>query len=115
MSRQCGTFSSYIGGCRCTLCRKANTLHSQQMKERLRNREPRVHGTAYAYNTYRCRCEECCAAWSAFNTATALEWRKRNPKESKVHGKYSTYINHHCRCPECMEAMRIYYKKKTKP
>lgn len=61
------TYRSY--GCRCALCRKANTERTRtERTERARKLaagEVDVpHGSISTYSNYQCRCDECREAWS---------------------------------------------------
>lgn len=68
-----GTYYRYQEGCRCPECQEARKAH----QKRLRERGPKVHGTASAYFNYACRCDECRAAGSIANR---LNRKKRNQR-----------------------------------
>lgn len=63
-----GTANRYHQGCRCLLCKVANTERHREMTARRAEREipERVHGTLSGYSNYRCRCPECRAANSDY-------------------------------------------------
>lgn len=67
------------------------------------------HGTAHAYQFYRCRCEMCTRA----HAARLLASRQRRTArmiagEVQVkHGVYNTYVNWGCRCDDCKAAARV--------
>lgn len=54
---QHGTRYAYVDGCRCDLCKKANTEYMLQKK--LLEIPPHLHGTSFGYCAYGCRCQEC--------------------------------------------------------
>lgn len=54
-------------GCRCDICREANTtytLHMREVRRRRLERDPsiRPHGVEATYFNYMCRCAKCRAA-----------------------------------------------------
>ena len=60
----CGTVQRYRQGCRCQPCKDANAVAKRESKHRqraLHGRPPGTvtHGTTYAYDVFRCRCEDC--------------------------------------------------------
>lgn len=71
--------STYVDhGCRCDICRGANTEYQRRLTVSLRRRglpsdDPR-HGTTGGYVNWWCRCAACTAA----NNAARLQWRVRN-------------------------------------
>lgn len=59
-------------GCRCDVCRKANTDHQAEASERRAarlNADPTLakHGTTSTCDNWLCRCEPCRAAKSEYN------------------------------------------------
>jgi hypothetical protein len=75
------------------------------------NREMR-HGTAYAYNTKGCRCDECRTAASARGKASNAKRRERGlPEGDSRHGTYSGYVNWSCRCRPCTNASMDYQRR----
>lgn len=67
---------------------------------------PIKHGTLYAYNHHKCRCEACRAA----STQAMRDRRARNQAEPKPlkHGLLNTYAYHKCRCDLCKAAAAEY-------
>ena len=51
-------------GCRCDLCRAANSARCARWRREVEGREPPAHGYQ-GYVNYGCRCETCTAANSA--------------------------------------------------
>lgn len=59
-----GTPSSYLRGCRCEPCTKANTEYCRRYTGAKPRTEP-AHGTLSRYQRGVCRCDECKAAGAA--------------------------------------------------
>jgi len=63
-------------GCRCELCRKANSARCTRWRAQADGREPPEHGRA-GYSNYGCRCEVCTeankAACKAYHAARKAE------------------------------------------
>lgn len=57
-----GVRATYVAGCRCDLCTKANRLYHR----RLKSRPAPSHGES-GYLNYGCRCDVCRAAGSVRN------------------------------------------------
>lgn len=63
-----GTNGYYNLGCRCDVCRAANTAHLREYRARIKGTlspgDPR-HGTSNGYFNYGCRCRPCTDASTA--------------------------------------------------
>ena len=68
-----------------------------------------VPSSRYAYNHYKCRCDECRDANRLVQRATVADLRARLADEfdNLPHGDVSTYDNWGCRCVPCAEAKSI--------
>jgi hypothetical protein len=67
-----GKVTSYTyGGCRCDLCRAANTEARRRWRANRRTQEmpAALHGTQGGYTNWACRCEQC-------TEAMRLYWRE---------------------------------------
>lgn len=114
-----GEMTSYEAGCRCGLCREANTAAALRYRKERAAREkdpndPR-HGKATFYANHGCRCDKCRAAHRA---AMAEDYKKRlsstlDPNDPR-HGKRSFYIAWGCRCEPCRSAAREAERKRGK-
>lgn len=76
-----GRLVGYRRGCRCALCRKANT-DSQNRRKAVRSKDPAAadragHGKATTYSNYGCRCQPCKEAQSRSNKKYAELRKKR--------------------------------------
>lgn len=62
------------------ICRVCAAERARSQKEKFAGKEPPKHGTGQAYNTYKCRCEECRAFWSKKNrdSKNRRKERRRN-------------------------------------
>ena len=59
-----GTRHAYVNlGCRCADCKAAQNTYMRDLRKRLRQREPEIHGDN-GYRNYKCRCETCRAAYA---------------------------------------------------
>lgn len=114
-----GEIARYYQGCRCALCREANTdIAARYRKERVaREKDPNDprHGKATFYTNHGCRCDKCRAAHHA---AMAEDYRNRlssalDPNDSR-HGTRSFYIAWGCRCEPCRSAAREAERKRGK-
>ena len=68
---------------------------------------PKTHGpTCDGYVNHGCRCDDCRAAWRAYNRKRRAERRALIAEDPTVaiHGLNSTYTNWGCRCPRCTDA-----------
>lgn len=71
--KPCGTAASYLRGCRCQVCRRANAARMAARRTAMRAR--RAAGTAEfehgasGYNNWGCRCQICCEGHAARMTA----------------------------------------------
>lgn len=88
MALEHGTRSSYVYGCRCPRCRRANTDY-WRLFHRARGTRPRAEvdaakagpcGTRGAYDRG-CRCDPCKAAASEHNRANHLRRKAREAAE----------------------------------
>ena len=61
-----GEYSTYVQGCRCPECKKANAAYHQQLRLARKPEMARNHGTTATYSNYRCRCDFCSAANSRY-------------------------------------------------
>lgn len=100
-----GRRSTYVGGCRCDECRRANADYQWALGRRRRRAlaaDPSIveHGTPSTYTNWGCRCDECRAANRAW--LTSWQARQTGPPE---HGTTNAYSNYRCRCDECRTAM----------
>lgn len=73
LNRQQHGIQAYRRGCRCEVCRSANSTQMRAIK----GREPREHGTVSAYINYGCRCEPCRKAGSENNWRVAERRKQR--------------------------------------
>lgn len=67
--------STYVNyGCRCALCKRANTDYvNKRRRERYDEPTPaHVHGTVNGYTNYGCRCKACLRANRATKQAAAV-------------------------------------------
>jgi len=84
---------------------------SRPKRQVIRKRKPIVHGTRYAYNAHKCRCEECKAA----NAAYLREQARPAAIQLHLHGTLNAYDHLGCRCEKCREvsaaAKRARYRK----
>lgn len=62
MSRAHGERRTYVAGCRCAPCTRANRIALRAYRARAAT-NVRSHGTSAAYGRG-CRCHECRAAWA---------------------------------------------------
>jgi len=123
-----GTRNGYGNlGCRCDLCRAANTAyrknvcgcgrdkHYASVRCRACNDVERTtfeHGMELRYRRG-CRCDECRAAATAARRrrrAKAAAWMMR--RDDPRHGTYNGYGNLGCRCDLCRAANTAYYKSR---
>jgi hypothetical protein len=79
----CGTNARYVGGCRCSDCRRAHRLYNAAWtarapeNHRRRPYGPPRCGTNSAYS-HGCRCEACRAAHAVYNA----RWKRRRRIEA---------------------------------
>ena len=67
------------------------------------------HGTYYAWNRYKCRCDLCHAAYTAYQQQQKADRYSRvGTLPPEKHGNYSTYLNWGCRCQPCRKAFQIH-------
>lgn len=62
------------------------------------------HGTTYAYNKQRCRCNECVDGWNAYCKDRRLRRAEQPLPDDLPHGNVHTYNNWLCRCEPCRQA-----------
>lgn len=60
------------------ICKACKSHQSRKQKQSKAGQEPPKHGTANAYNVYKCRCEECRRFWKSKNRAS---YEKRAAKK----------------------------------
>lgn len=63
--RRHGTNISYRRGCRCALCRQANTEYVRRWRQKIGGSLPAdsdKHGTVNGYSNWGCRCNPCTIA-----------------------------------------------------
>jgi hypothetical protein len=104
----CGTLNAYRRGCKCDLCRAANTAHytnGRAAREAKLATDPTSlpHGTTSTYCNYGCRCDPCKEAQAKSNAFHAA--RRKGLPITGPHGVLSTYTNWGCRCDLCRKAM----------
>ncbi len=107
-----GIPSTYRSGCRCGLCRTANTVHTRE--KTARRREQAVipdfvqHGKATTYGNWHCRCDPCKGAHRIALQRQAARRKSMAIPAGVPHGTRSTYIAWYCRCRPCSEANLAY-------
>ncbi|MEV4246996.1 hypothetical protein AB0J63_26730 [Streptosporangium canum] len=75
-----GSFSAYLGGCRCNACRAANAAVRQRDRQRAKADPRRAdragHGKDSTYKNHGCRCDACRAAHAAWSSAYKVRRRQ---------------------------------------
>lgn len=75
---------------------------------------PARHGTRYRYVRYRCRCDQCRAANTAYMRIARKRFAQKGPAR---HGTDNGYRNYACRCDACTKAhtdnRRTYRRRKA--
>ena len=68
-----------------------------------------VHGTRARYDSQKCRCDLCRAAYLEYHE----QYRRRQGKKKRTltHGTRTMYQAHGCRCIVCVKVMRIITEK----
>lgn len=97
---QHGTRSRYVRGCRCRLCRNANTDYQQArawrlglkvpMAEYQANRPRMGHGTNASYQRG-CRCDECSAAGSETANRAFVRQSPQDQECPTCHRKFAAH------------------------
>lgn len=65
------------------------------------------HGSPNGYSNFRCRCENCVTANSAYQLPMAHTRRSKGlPPGDRRHGTDNGYTNYGCRCEECKRGRR---------
>lgn len=75
-----GVRASYVHGCRCVDCTRANREYMQIWKADHDQMDPPEHGTAASYSNYRCRCDECTTAQA---TKQRADYARRREKQAR--------------------------------
>ena len=74
-----------------------------------------IHGKVHTYKRRKCRCEDCCAANTAYVRGQRARRTANGTTAAYTHGTPSAYSNG-CRCDPCTDAhrdyMREYYRRK---
>jgi hypothetical protein len=106
-------YRQYRRGCRCDVCRAANTALARAQRQRtyeargypVKERPPKPdHGSRSRY-VRGCRCEPCTAA----NTIGTRAWRAKPIEKRYITHGASGYTSA-CRCEICTEAHRTYMR-----
>lgn len=112
VAREHGEWGRYAAGCRCHLCREANTARAAQHRRKRFSQEkdpadPR-HGTSAFYSNHGCRCADC---KEAHQKQVSKEYQDRLSRpidpQDKRHGTVSFYKAYGCRCEPCKKASSI--------
>ncbi|MEU0468948.1 hypothetical protein ABZ215_33505 [Amycolatopsis sp. NPDC006131] len=93
-----GTATSYRKGCRCDVCKEAQSVRAKEAYRRKKSLAPKKHN-ASTYKQYGCRCDVCKRANSE---EKRTHRRSRRSKKPSKHN-YVTYTEYGCRCQECCE------------
>lgn len=75
-----GKRSTYIYGCRCKACTRANTEYSKALKSKLAKLKipNELHGLQGTYGNWKCRCEKCKAARRLYKKERAQIMKSRS-------------------------------------
>jgi hypothetical protein len=68
------------------------------------------HGTISRYTNQRCRCDDCRAAFAAYQRHRRARLRANPVPPHVSHGSVSTAMNYRCGCRPCRNAVNAYHR-----